>query len=186
MNNFKKLSCIIVITLCVSCVSSTYLLDSYGLSRENVTILKEYNKVYIGKINLASVTSNFPRSKILRCKFKGEFGFKKNSTVEAYIEEAINNELEYSGIFSISNAVEMQIHIIDLYSIIEEQLLTWGIVIQLTIGDEIVFFTSEYTKKIDNLTGDEDCLQTMLAFEPAVGHFIGDLYKQSLFKKYVM
>lgn len=170
----------IALVLLAGCANTT---QRYGVSAENNQILRAIENA--GQIKVGAFTTSGPNKATIDCRNVHPLTVPSTS-YEAYIREALIDELKLAGIYSDAATAELTMHFekIDFSSAFVGN---WVIGARFTIADKPPFtVTSNYGIADVNWGPALACSNTAAAFVPAVQNFLKSLFLDPRFKGAVL
>lgn len=166
--------------LLAGCANTT---QRYGVSTENNQILKGIETPR--QIKVGAFTTSGPNKATIDCRNMYPLTVPASS-YEAYIREALVDELKLSGIYSETANTELTMHFekIDFSSAFAGN---WIISVQFTFAGKPPFtVTTNYGFADVNWGPTLACSNTAAAFVPAVQNFLKTLFLDSRFKETIL
>ena len=176
----RTLIIVIFAVLLVGCANTT---QRYGVSTENNQILRGIENPR--QIKVGAFTTSGPNKATIDCRNMYPLTVP-SSSYEAYIREALVDELKLSGIYSDTANTELTMHFekIDFSSAITGN---WIISAQFTIAGKPPFsVTTNYGFTDVNWGPSLACSNTASAFVPAVQNFLKTMFLDPRFKEAIL
>ena len=174
----KKLTIMVVIIAMSGC--STYAVNRYSISVDNVTALKTLNGV---KLNVGTFTSSKPGQIEIMCRGVGPIKTPDGQTFENFIRKALEDELKIAEVYSSSAPVTLtgNLDSIDFSSTSG----TWNLALTINSSNGNSLSVTEDYPYTSSYYGETACNQTAQALMPAVQNLIGKVVGNVEFKKLV-
>lgn len=176
----RTLIIVIFAVLLVGCANTT---QRYGISTENNQILRGIENPR--PIKVGAFTTSGPNKATIDCRNMYPLTVP-SSSYEAYIREALVDELKLSGIYSDTANIELTMHFeqIDFSSAITGN---WVISAQFTIAGKPPFSViTNYGFTDVNWGPSLACSNTAAAFVPAVQNFLKTMFLDPRFKEAIL
>ena len=156
---------------------STYAVNRYSVSTDNVISLKSLNGV---KLNIGTFTSSELSKNEIMCRGVGPIKTPDGQPFESFIKKALTDELKIAEIYSSSSPVTLSgnLDAIDFSSTSGNWNL--GLTIKSTNGKSIS--VTENYSYTTSWFGETACNQTAQALMPAVQNLIGKVVRNNRFK----
>lgn len=159
---------------------STYAVNRYSVSTDNIISLKSLNGV---KLNIGTFTSSTESKAEIMCRGVGPIKTPDGQPFEKFIKKALTDELKIAEVYSSSSPVILSgnLDAIDFSSTSGNWNL--GLTIKSTNGKS-VSVTENYSYTT-SWFGETACNQTAQALMPAVQNLIGKVVRNSTFKRLI-
>lgn len=159
---------------------STYAVNRYSVSTDNIISLKSLNGV---KLNIGTFTSSTESKAEIMCRGVGPIKTPDGQPFEKFIKKALTDELKIAEVYSSSSPVILSgnLDAIDFSSTSGNWNL--GLTIKSTNGKS-VSVTENYSYTT-SWFGETACNQTAQALMPAVQNLIGKVVRSSTFKRLI-
>jgi hypothetical protein len=172
----RALIVVVFAVLLVGCANTT---QRYGVSVENNQILKGIANPR--QIKVGAFTTSGPNNATIDCR--GTYSMTvPSSSYEAYIREALVDELKLSSIYSETASTELKVHFetIDFSSVYPGN---WIISAKFTVAGQPPFsITANYGVTDVIWTASLACSNTAAAFVPAVQNFLKTVFLDPRFR----
>lgn len=157
---------------------STYTTNNYGISAENIEIMKQSSgKQY----SVNAFTAVKPGTTSIQCRGAGPVANQNKKTFEQYITEAFISELKIAGIYSESSNLKIDgiVEKLDFSSNIGSG--KWMFEVKVSSKNSTYIVNSVFPFST-NFVADKACQQVAQAFQPAVQQLIKDIVSNPAFK----
>lgn len=164
---------------------STYSGQRYAMSVDNIEIIKStiqsqpYNYVAVGDF-----TSTKPSVNNIMCRAVGPIKTPDGETFEAYIRDALIDELKMSNAYSESSSVVIKGNLDEID--FDSMNGIWTLRLTISFSNGSSFTVSESYAFTPSWYGETGCNQTAQAFMPAVQNLIRKVVSHSSFKTWIV
>ena len=164
MKIFTILSILIMLSGC-----STYSVNRYAISADNITELRKLNDTMV---NVGEFTSSEPKSEIM-CRGVGPIKTPDGDTFSHFIKEALIDELQIAEKYSTDATVSLtgNLDLIDFSS----NSGIWKLKLTVNSSNGISVTVSENYSYTTSFYGETACNQTAQALMPAIQNLIATL-----------
>lgn len=163
---------------------STFMPQRYSISADNHVTLKS-----IGAQNISVGTFKGPTDFDAMCRGAGPIAPPDGMSFEAYIQNALADELKVAGIFDKQSPKVTLTGIVDQLAFSSSRGLTggsWDIGLRVNSSNGKYILVSEHYEFNSGFNAITACKQTAEAYLPAVQNLIGKLVKSPDFKGLLM
>ncbi len=169
------LSSVIAISAC-----STYTVNNYGISAENVEIMKAMDGV---QFSVTDFTAAKPGLVKIQCRGAGPVMTPNQETFESYITSALVSELKIAGVYSESSNIQISGYLenLDFNSNIGSG--KWMFDVNVSNERGISYKVNSVFLFSTNWVADKACQQVAQAFVPAVQNLIKDIVSNPKFNE---
>ena len=160
-----NLVCFITFLVLTGC--STYAVDRYSISADNVVALRNLGAK---RVNVGEFTSYIPGLKEITCRAVGPIKTPDGNTFADFIKEALIDELQMAEIYSTdaSNTLTGHLEKIDF----DSNTGKWSLALIVNSSNGHSVSVSEEYKYATSFYGETACNQTAQALMPAVQNLI--------------
>ncbi|MEH6343864.1 MAG: hypothetical protein V7785_02165 [Bermanella sp.] len=177
MNQIIKLFSVALISIYLA-GCSTYMVNSYGVSVDNVESMKTHPGT---SLSVNSFKSLKPGVSSIQCRGAGPVATPDKSTFEAYINKALISELKLAGIYSETSPISIDGYFekLDFDSTIGSG--KWIFSVNVSSDTGSAYTLSSIYPFSTNWVADKACQQVAQAFVPAVQNLIKDIISHPQF-----
>ena len=162
-----KQNLILLFTILVLTGCSTYAVDRYSISSDNIVALRSCG---VDKLNVGEVTCFEPDLKEIMCRGVGPIKTPDGNTYSDFIKEALIDELQMADIYSVEAPITLTGHLedIDFNSTTGD----WNLALTIHSSNGQAISVTENYKYKTSWYGETACNQTAQALMPAVQNII--------------
>ena len=177
----KKVVQLIIFAVSVLYITgcSTYKVNNYGISADNIGLMKELNGL---QVSIDEFTSLKPGLTTIQCRGAGPVSTPNKESFESYIKEALVSELKIAGIYSESSNIKISgsVENLDFNSNVGSG--KWMFDVSVSDGNGMSYQVNSIFNFSTNWVADKACQQVAQAFVPAVQNLIKDIVSKPEFK----
>jgi hypothetical protein len=160
-----KLICLLLILVLVGC--STYAVDRYSISADNVTAFRALD---VEKISVGEFTSFKPGLKEIMCRGVGPIKTPDGNSFAEYIRESFIDELQIAEIYSTVAPIILTGHLENInFSSADGK---WNLALTIKSSNEQSILVEEEYRYTTSFYGETACNQTAQALMPSVQNLI--------------
>lgn len=162
-----KLNLICLLSILVLAGCSTYAVDRYSISADNVTVFRALN---LEKISVGEFTSFKPGLNEIVCRGVGPIKTPDGNTFADYIKESLIDELQIAEIYSLEAPIILTGHLENIDFSSADGIWNLALTVKSSNGQSISV-TEEY-RYTTSFYGETACNQTAQALMPSVQNLI--------------